>query len=1225
LKFAVETGELGPEALRPVPTLAIRPGHILLGGLSRQSRWLAVTGPNHTWVWWIERIVVGYGTLLLLASAAWMMCRGSGATAVSNHDHAQTGYVSRPLGEIARTMWIGLALLTQVMLTILIVRYYMTMDDAGIYPIYASILYPSGVYFILLLQLPQTRHWFLSPGNLATATHILLETLDAEAKENTSWFRKNQTIAQVFTDTDPASGKTKRWFQYLCVRYVWSEQEQMFLPAGKAHFDGPIPTTGLDSKTVQDLVTESPNVIDVAVPSVLQALAIEFSGAFYVFQLMACWLAFIWSAWNEGLVFMFMGFTTGIFHGIFVVRAQQVKVQEMARFDEPVTVLRDGKWGEVSSTQLVPGDVIKPATGTVACDCVLVSGGAVSSEAMLTGEPMPVQKFPLEGGGPISSKHKKHLLFAGTNLLQISDAVAVVNATGAMTAKGQLVRMVLFPSPVKFKFTSELPYVIGILSVYGFSCLVTISIFLGSALDGLSVLFSGTFFVLQALSPLLPVSLSAGQSVAAGRLTQQTGVQCLSPPRITVAGELHVFVFDKTGTLTEDGMSLVGVREGLGKLCPDFLHAGPMWPTVLASCHTVGKVGEQTVGPELEVRMLEASGYSFGPGPGRTFVGPAGERIEVVRALEFDHDRMTSGALVRAGDKIFLMLKGSYERIESLCTVPQDYKAVTTQIASENFYVLGVAYREVSEAEIQKLAEAPRAEVEKNLKFLGLLQFRNELKPDSASAIAALREGQIRTVMCTGDNVYTGVAIGKQCGLVPEGASVVIGDAEKDNSGASVVVWRDETGATVKEGEKRFVEAELAVTGAALRVLVESGDLDRLLLQIRVFGRVLPDQKVQVVNAHQAQDFVTGMCGDGGNDCAALRAAHVGVALSEAEASIVAPFSSGANKSCHAVVEVAKMGRACLTTNLASYRFFIVCGLTVTTWKVAQLSFGGFYPSEWQFLFMDILAPVVFTWTMTVGCCYAASTLAPSRPSSSLFGSEMILAILVPHAFFCIAYAIVWSTLERQPWFVGYSEEFLAHIYDHATPLAGSAIMLTGDNYIAASVFLIVCVHLTTVALAFSRGGKYRRPVYHSWQMVLTTILVLGFVGLLCYTGPNSFTCLFRVNCSNEVAQTNYVPVATEFSTTTVPGRSGNCFFGPQGGAWLDDGFGMEYPNCFPAAGANLDSIEGSVGPNNIFPQTWRYFLTGVGCTLGLFTILFINFGLDGLATSLEKPLVMNV
>jgi hypothetical protein len=219
----------------------------------------------------------------------------------------------------------------------------------------------------------------------------------------------------------------------------------------------------------------------------------------------------------------------------------------------------------------------------------------------------------------------------------------------------------------------------------------------------------------------------------------------------------------------------------------------------------------------------------------------------------------------------------------------------------------------------------------------------------------------------------------------------------------------------------------------------------------------------------------------------------------------------------------------------------------------------------------------------------------------------------------------VWTTLERQPWFVGYSEEFLAHIYDHATPLAGSAIMLTGDNYIAASVFLMVCVHLTTVSLAFSRGGKYRRPVYKSLPMVVTTLLVLGFISALCYTGPNAFTCLFRVNCSNEVARHNYVPGATEFSTTTVPGRSGNCFFGPQGGAWLDDGFGMEYPNCFPESGANLDAIDGRRGPNNIFPDTWRLFLTGVGCALGISTLIFVNFVLDSLATCIEKPQVMDV
>merc|ERR1719160_1736195 len=208
-------------------------------------------------------------------------------------------------------------------------------------------------------------------------------------------------------------------------------------------------------------------------------------------------------------------------------------------------------------------------------------------------------------------------------------------------------------------------------------------------------------------------------------------------------------------------------------------------------------VGGQLVGPELEVRMLEASGYHFasGEGGGRSFVHPAGARVDVVRALEFDHDRMTSGALVRAGGKVVLMVKGSYERVGTLCPVPKEYKAVTTQTASDNYYVLGVAYREVKEADVEKLLHAPRADLEKDLLFLGLLLFRNQLKPDSASAIAALRAGNIRTVMCTGDNVYTGVAISKECNLISEGKRVVIGDANE--GGSKRVIWRDDKGQAV--------------------------------------------------------------------------------------------------------------------------------------------------------------------------------------------------------------------------------------------------------------------------------------------------------------------------------------------------------------------------------------------------------------------------------------------
>jgi cation-transporting ATPase 13A3/4/5 len=634
--------------------------------------------------------------------------------------------------------------------------------------------------------------------------------------------------------------------------------------------------------------------------------------------------------------------------------------------------------------------------------------------------------------------------------------------------------------------------------------------------------------------------------------------------------------------------------------------------------------------------MLESSGFHFaGGGSPRSFVSKDGGRIDVVRALEFDHDRMTSGALVRAGGKVLLMVKGSYERVGTLCPVPKEYKEVTTQTASDNYYVLGVAYREIKEAEVEKLIHAPRADVEKDLKFLGLLLFRNQLKPDSASAIAALRAGNIRTVMCTGDNVYTGVAIAMECNLINAGKKVLIGDAETDmdskrSDGSkehSKVVWRDVKGEVVPD-LNAVKDCELTVTGAAFAVLVSTGELADLLLRIRVFGRMLPDQKVQVVNAHQKQNLVTGMCGDGGNDCAALRAAHVGVALSEAEASIVAPFSSGANKSCHATVEVVKMGRACLSTNLASYRFFIVTGLTVTTWKVVQLCFGGFYPGEWQFLYMDIIAPVVFTWAMTT-CCYPADVLASTRPDSSLFSAEMIMSILGVHALFGATLGIMWVTLVNEPWFEGYSPEFLAHIYDHATPLAGSSIMLTGDNYIAASIFLIVCVHLMTSALAYSRGGAFRRPVYKSLPMMATVLLVLFLAGSLLYGGPSRYHCLFRVNCSNEVAKDSYIPFASEFSTTAVPGQTGNCFFGPQAGpaegkGWYPD-YKMKYPECEPPAGSGLPRIDGGAGPNNVFPSEWRTFLACAIGALGFATLVFANFILGPLARLIDSPTVIPV
>ena len=120
---------------------------------------------------------------------------------------------------------------------------------------------------------------------------------------------------------------------------------------------------------------------------------------------------------------------------------------------------------------------------TVPCDCILISGAAVLNESMLTGEPMPCQKLPLvktdipnPDQAPILDEHNAHaqFIYAGTKIIQSSDgplytsgrAVAVIFATGGLTAKARLLRMVLFPSESRFLFDRQYRMLYGVLMLY---------------------------------------------------------------------------------------------------------------------------------------------------------------------------------------------------------------------------------------------------------------------------------------------------------------------------------------------------------------------------------------------------------------------------------------------------------------------------------------------------------------------------------------------------------------------------------------------------------------------------------------------------------------------------------------------------------------------------------------------------------------------------------------
>ena len=177
----------------------------------------------------------------------------------------------------------------------------------------------------------------------------------------------------------------------------------------------------------------------------------------------------------------------------------------------------------------------------------------------------------------------------------------------------------------------------------------------------------------------------------------------------------------------------------------------------------------------------------------------------------------------------------------------------------------------------------------------------------------------MRCYMVTGDSVLTGICIAKECGMIHQDGAVILGNSIDDQGNIMWVDWTNDE--VVKLPPLNMLNQRngcLAMKGSVWAALPE--DMKKTLAPfIRVYGRCTPHDKVSVVATFVDMGFVTLMCGDGGNDCGALKTAHVGLALSDAEASVVAPFTS-LNKSISSVVEVLKEGRCALASSFAAYK-----------------------------------------------------------------------------------------------------------------------------------------------------------------------------------------------------------------------------------------------------------------------------------------------------------------
>lgn len=531
-------------------------------------------------------------------------------------------------------------------------------------------------------------------------------------------------------------------------------------------------------------------------------------------------------------------------------------------------VLRDGQRVTLPAEDIVPGDIVLIEAGDkVPADLRLLQAeGLLISEAVLTGESVPVEKETGAVAEKLPLGDRKCMAFKGT-MVAGGAGMGIVATTGAETEIGKISDMLAGIQPLITPLIEKMNRFARYLSAVILIGAVLMTLY-GTMLRGMD--FAELFMVAVGLAvAAIPEGLPAVLTI-----TLAIGVQAMAKrhaivrrmPAIETLGAVSVICTDKTGTLTHNEMTVAAIVTAEA----DFTVTGEgyapdgdvtMGGAVIdiAAHETLGFIAEGGVLCNSAVLHQEKNDWFVEGDPMEgallTMARKCGLQEEDLRAcyprrasIPFDakarymaalHETPTGGAL--------LYVKGAPEKLLEICVAqrmadgsdaPLDenyWREAVETIAAEGQRVLAVAVKALP-APQDKLAAA---DVKTGLVLLGLFGLIDPPRDEAVDAVAACRAAGISVKMITGDHAVTATAIARQVGLqYPDHVL----------TGHDLDAMDDET-------------------------------LSRAVLETDVFARTSPAHKLRLVEALQAHQMVVAMTGDGVNDAPALKRADVGIAM----------------------------------------------------------------------------------------------------------------------------------------------------------------------------------------------------------------------------------------------------------------------------------------------------------------------------------------------------------
>ncbi|SDD21787.1 cation-translocating P-type ATPase [Belnapia rosea] len=500
-------------------------------------------------------------------------------------------------------------------------------------------------------------------------------------------------------------------------------------------------------------------------------------------------------------------------------------------------VIRDGARRRIPSREVVRGDLLVLSEGDrVPADAVLVEAEALEvDESMLTGESIPVRKRSSSASDGAATGMLRPggddlpVVFSGTLLVR-GQGLARVTATGVATELGRIGSALGHIEREPPRLRAETTRLVRVFATLGIGVSLLATLLYGLALgDWARAALGGIALAMSMLPEEFPLVLTVFTVMGARRIAR-AGVLTRRAAAIEGLGAATVLCTDKTGTLTQNRMAVVELRDPMGQSHRMAAGGGtlPDWAAVLANL--AARASRDEAFDPMERALLDQAA-NLGAGYARP------GRVAHEYPLRDGQPAMGRVWQQEAEATALLAVKGAPEAVVRLCRLPSVEAAAALAMASEmaagGLRVLGLAEaRLLSGGLPDDLGDIP------SLGFAGLVGLADPLRPSVPDAVRECRGAGIRVAMVTGDHPATAAAIAREAGL-PD-APVVTG-------------------------------AELAgLDQTAFRAQVRKA---------AIFARILPEQKLHIVEALKADGQIVAMTGDGVNDAPALKAAHIGVAM----------------------------------------------------------------------------------------------------------------------------------------------------------------------------------------------------------------------------------------------------------------------------------------------------------------------------------------------------------